>query len=442
MKKFLTILIAFISTFTFSKEIRFKLFYRETGKTYIITDKEYTEVPIHNNYNNKTVPFKFKIIDKGLSDNKYIIEAKYNIGGVNKTNQIYFFKIGDAMPDFYIKFTPGSKVYMDILNLNNHLQLSPALADTNVDLLKSSISDFDNRKISKVKLNDKYNLWNRYSLEYNDYKFVTHNLKNTFVKNVGLEFKHTPSQREVFIKKSIIQTLNVGIDRVYKNSSTGIFLTLGLENSKGYTFGKFGEGNKFEIIKSPKNGFCTADTVATMFGVGLSHSNSFSNGIYYDILAQASTFNRKMTSHDNKFANSRSYAISVSGELGAKINVTPDFSITPQVQQIYHYYHQNKFTNSVDITMPAQNEHIFNTRLGVKVGYKDIYGKVNTYLDYNKDLNSVSVEGEVGLNKRINDKFNLHTSVAYQKEVYNRELKRLKKYPPQKKVKLNLGISY
>ena len=229
---------------------------------------------------------------------------------------------------------------------------------------------------------------------------------------------------------------------MYKNSSTGIFLTFGLENSKGYRFNKLGEGNKFEIIKDTKNGFYTADTVATMFGVGLSHSNSFSNGIYYDILAQASTFNRKMTSHDNQSANSRSYAISVSGELGAKINVTPDFSITPQVQQIYHYYHQNKFTNSVDITMPAQNEHIFNTRLGVKVGYKDIYGKVNTYLDYNKELNSVSVEGEVGLNKRINDKFNLHTSVAYQQEVYNRESKKYNITHLKKKVKLNLGISY
>lgn len=436
MNKFLTILIAFISTFTFSKELRFKLFYKETGKTYIITDKEYTEIQIKDN-NNKIVNLKLKIVDKGLHDSNYTFEAIEN----NKYHCTFSLnKEANYWKNYFI-FSNKYKVFIDFIDLNNYMPLTPALVDTNIDLLKSSISDFDNRKISKVKLNDKYNLWSRYSLEYNEHKFVSH-LKNTFIKNVGLEFKYTQSPKGPFLKKSIIQTLNVGIDRVYKNSSTGIFLTLGLENSKGYRFNKFGEGNKFEMIKDTKNGFYTADTVATMFGVGLSHSNSFSNGIYYDILAQASTFNRKMTSHDNQSANSRSYAISVSGELGAKINVTPDFSITPQVQQIYHYYHQNKFTNSVDITMPAQNEHIFNTRLGVKVGYKDIYGKVNTYLDYNKELNSVSVEGEVGLNKKINDKFNLHTSVAYQKEVYNRELKRLKKYTPQKKVKLNLGISY
>lgn len=436
MKKKAIALMILISTFTFSKELRFKLFFKETGKTYIVTDKEYTEIPIKYN-DNKTVNLKLKIVDKGLHDSNYTIELiennKYN-NTFSLNKECIFWK------DYYFEKN-GYKVFINLINLNNNMQLSPALVDTNVDLLKSSISDFDNRKISKVKLNDKYNLWSRYSLEYNDHKFVSH-LKNTFIKNVVLEFKYTQSPKGPFLKKSIIQTLNVGIDRVYKNSSTGIFLTLGLENSKGYRFNKFGEGNKFEIIKDTKNGFYTADTVATMFGVGLSHSNIFSNGIYYDILAQASTFNRKMTSHDNQSANSRSYAISVSGELGAKINVTPDFSITPQVQQIYHYYHQNKFTNSVDITMPAQNEHIFNTRLGVKVGYKDIYGKVNTYLDYNKDLNSVSVEGEVGLNKKINDKFNLHTSVAYQQEVYNRELKRLKRYTPQKKVKLNLGISY
>lgn len=438
MKKKVIALMILISTFTFSKEIRFKLFYKEAGKTYIITDKEYTEISIKDN-NNKTVNLKLKIVDKGLHDSNYTIEAiednKYH-RTCNLSKVSYFGEL------FYDTKNNVRIFYVHHINLNNYAQLAPALADTNVDLLKSSISDFDNRKISKVKLSNKYNLWSRYSLEYNEHKFASHNLKNTFIKNVGLEFKYTQSPKGPFLKKSIIQTLNVGIDRVYKNSSTGIFLTLGLENSKGYRFNKFGEGNKFEIIKDTKNGFYTADTVATMFGVGLSHSNSFSNGIYYDILAQASTFNRKMTSHDNQSANSRSYAISVSGELGAKINVTPDFSITPQVQQIYHYYHQNKFTNSIDITMPAQNEHIFNTRLGVKVGYKDIYGKVNTYLDYNKDLNSVSVEGEVGLNKRINDKFNLHTSVAYQQEVYNRELKRLKRYTPQKKVKLNLGISY
>lgn len=438
MKKKAIALMILISTFTFSKELRFKLFYKETGKTYIITDKEYTEIPIKDG--NSTKIFKLKIVDKGLHDSNYTVESIED----NKYHRTFNLSKVSYFGDIYFEITHnGNTVRMNTnyINLNNCIQLTPALVDTNVDLLKSSISDFDNRKINKVKLNDKYNLWSRYSLEYNEHKFVSH-LENTFIKNVGLEFKYTQSPKGPFLKKSIIQTLNVGIDRVYKNSSTGIFLTLGLENSKGYRFNKLGEGNKFEIIKDTKNGFYTADTVATMFGVGLSHSNSFLNGIYYDVLAQASTFNRKMTSHDNQSANSRSYAISVSGELGAKINVTPDFSITPQVQQIYHYYHQNKFTNSVDITMPAQNEHIFNTRLGVKVGYKDIYGKVNTYLDYNKELNSVSVEGEVGLNKRINDKFNLHTSVAYQKEVYNRELKRLKKYPPQKKVKLNLGISY
>ena len=434
MKKKAIALMILISTFTFSKELRFKIFLEEPGESYIITDKEYTEIPVKDN-NNNILHWKLKAVDKGLHDSIYTIEAIVN----NKYHTFSLNKEHDYGRNGAFIFPNGYKVFVNLIDLNNYEQLAPALADTNVDLLKSSISDFDNRKISKVKLNNKYNLWSRYSLEYNEHKFASHNLKNTFIKNVGLEFKYTQSPKGPFLKKSIIQTLNVGIDRVYKNSSTGIFLTLGLENSKGYRYSKFGEGNKFEIIKDTKNGFYTADTVATMFGVGLSHSNSFSNGIYYDILAQASTFNRKMTSHDNQSANSRSYAISVSGELGAKINVTPDFSITPQVQQIYHYYHQNKFTNSVDITMPAQNEHIFNTRLGVKVGYKDIYGKVNTYLDYNKDLNSVSVEGEVGLNKRINDKFNLHTSVAYQQEVYKRKLKR---YPPQKKVKLNLGISY
>lgn len=437
MNKFLTILIAFIPIFTFSKELKFKIFLEEPGESYIVTDKEYTEISVKDN-NNKISHWKLKAVDKGLHDSNYTIELIEN----NKYNHTFSLNKEANYWKSYFIFPNQYKVFIDFIDLNSYTQLAPALADTNADLLKSSISDFDNRKISKVKLNDKYNLWSRYSLEYNDHKFETHNLKYTFIKNVGIEFKHIPSQRKVFIKKSIIQTLNVGIDRVYKNSSTGIFLTLGLENSKGYEFYKFGEGNKFEIIKDTKNGFYTADTVATMFGVGLNHSNSFSNGIYYDILAQASTFNRKMTSHDNQSANSRSYAISVSGELGAKINVTPDFSITPQVQQIYHYYHQNKFTNSVDITMPAQNEHIFNTRLGVKVGYKDIYGKVNTYLDYNKELNSVSVEGEVGLNKRINDKFNLHTSVAYQQEVYNRESKKYNITPLQKKVKLNLGISY
>lgn len=437
MKKKAIALMILISTFTFSKELRFKIFLKEPGESYIITDKEYTEISVKYD-NDKISHWKLKAVDKGLHDSNYTIELIEN----NKYNHTFSLNKESNYWESSFIFPNGYKVFINFIDLNSYTQLAPALADTNADLLKSSISDFDNRKISKVKLNDKYNLWSRYSLEYNDHKFETHNLKYTFIKNVGIEFKHIPSKRKVFIKKSIIQTLNVGIDRVYKNSSTGIFLTLGLENSKGYEFYKLREGNKFEIIKDKKNGFYTADTVATMFGVGLSHSNSFSNGIYYDILAQASTFNRKMTSHDNQSANSRSYAISVSGELGAKINVTPDFSITPQLQQIYHYYHQNKFTNSVDITMLAQNEHIFNTRLGVKVGYKDIYGKVNTYLDYNKELNSVSVEGEVGLNKRINDKFNLHTSVAYQQEVYNRESKKDKINPLQKKIKLNLGISY
>ena len=129
-----------------------------------------------------------------------------------------------------------------------------------------------------------------------------------------------------------------------------------------------------------------------MFGIGINHTKSFSNGIYYDTLAQISGFNRNMTSHDGQYANSTAFATSLSFETGINKKFNYNMvSITPQVQQIYHYYHQNKFTNSLDITMPKINKHIFDTRFGMKVEHKNFYEKLNIYLDYAKYLNSINI---------------------------------------------------
>lgn len=44
MRKFLMFFFLFCSMFTFSKELKFKFF--ANGKTYIITDKDYTDIPV------------------------------------------------------------------------------------------------------------------------------------------------------------------------------------------------------------------------------------------------------------------------------------------------------------------------------------------------------------------------------------------------------------
>lgn len=442
MRKFLMFFFLFCSMFTFSKELKFKFF--ANGKTYIITDKDYTDIPVEY-IDNQFMIFKFKIINNGLSDDNYILEIKhdnkkYKINGIKEIehiplNKTWNYFIGSK--NGFIRFSTGKKFYADTIDANNDVQLKPALIDTNIDLLKSSISDFDNRKINKIKLNNKYNLWGRYTTEYNESKFPNY-FKTIFIKNIGLKYQQK-SKNNTFFKKSIIQNLNIGIDKVYNNSSTGIFLAFGLENSRGYETSKFGDGNKLEILKDKKNGFYVSDTLATMFGIGINHTKSFSNGIYYDALAQISGFNRNMTSHDGQYANSTAFATSLSFETGINKKFNYNMvSITPQVQQIYHYYHQNKFTNSLDITMPKINKHIFDTRFGMKVEHKNFYEKLNIYLDYAKYLNSINMECEFGFDEKINEKFNIHSSLSYQQEIYNKNFKS----NINKKIKSNLGIIY
>lgn len=435
MRKFLIVLTIFSSISFARKDLKYKFFVN--GKTYIITDKDYTEIPFKHS-NGQSIPFKLKAIKTELDNDKNLFEfscdKKYNI----TFNKFYNFKKNFTHSRNYSIALGKITTNFDILDINNDSFLKPTLNDNNIDLLKSSISDLDNRKANIIKLNNKYSLWGRYSLEYNQTRFKNF-LKTKFTKNVGLEYMILSKKTNTFYKKSIIQTLNIGIDKISSdNSLNGVYLTFGLENAKDFRFEKYETSNKLEVVKS-SDGFYIADTVATMFGVGINRTKKFNNGIYYDALAQITTFNRKMTSHDLQFANSRSYAISTSLETGIKVNINKDFSITPQVQQVYHYYHQNKFTNSVDTTMPKINEHIFNTRIGLKASYKNVYGKINTYLDYNKSINNVSVEGELGFDKKIKDKFNLHSSISYRQEVYNKEFKT---DTNNKKVKLNLGISY
>lgn len=90
MRKFLMVFFLFCSMFTFSKELKFKFF--ANGKTYIITDKDYTDIPVEY-IDNQFMIFKFKIINNGLSDDNYILEIKhdnkkYKINGIKEIEHI------------------------------------------------------------------------------------------------------------------------------------------------------------------------------------------------------------------------------------------------------------------------------------------------------------------------------------------------------------------
>lgn len=423
MKKILISLMLF-STVIFSKELSFKM--RVGDKIYRLSENE----PIEFDYkyqNGTSTKMSARIINTELDKESFILEYKFK-------NNKETYKLNKYSPATTINLG-GEKI--KLYKENNSVQLMPAILDDNRDFLVLSIKNVDNRKNNVLKLNDDYLFWGNYSITYLKKDFL--GLRTVrFIKNKGLEFVKKDKLGVIYKKQSVMQHFNIGIDKIGKNNSlTGAYLIFGLENTKNFRTNYY---NKNLELKNDENGVYTADTVATMFGIGVNRTQKFSNGIYYDALAQISTFNRKMRSHDGQYAKSRSYAVSTSLETGVKFDVNSNFSITPQVQQVYHYYMQKSFVDSNDTEMPNINQNIFNTRLSLKATYKNIYGKVSTYLDYDKALNTVDIEGELGYIGEVKDYININSSISLKKEVYN--IRNIKNNFDNYSIKLNLGVSY
>lgn len=422
MKRILISLMLF-STVVFSKELSFKM--RVRDKIY----KLYENNPIEFDYtfqDSTSTKMSVKIINTELDKNHFILEIVVKTNGNKEEYKFYKYNTRHNIYD-------GIYLYKE----NNSFQLLSAILDDNRDFLVSSIKNVDNRKNNILKLNDDYLFWGNYSITYLKKDFLGLR-KIMFIKNKGLEFVKHDKPNRIYKKQSVMQHFNIGIDKIGKNNSlTGAYLIFGLENTKNFRTNYY---NKNLELKNDENGVYTADTVATMFGIGVNRTQKFSNGIYYDALAQISTFNRKMRSHDGQYAKSRSYAVSTSLETGVKFDVNSNFSITPQVQQVYHYYMQKSFVDSNDTEMPNINQNIFNTRLSLKATYKNIYGKVSTYLDYDKALNTVNIEGELGYIGEVKDYININSSISLKKEVYN--IRNIKNNFDNYSIKLNLGVSY
>lgn len=431
MKKILISLMLF-STVIFSKELSFKM--RVGDKIYRLSENK--PIEFDYNYHDGTSAKKLvKIINTGLENDQFILEIVDKVTNEKTTGTIGKQTIMDWK---IIKEGNGKKgEEMVFYKENNSVQLMPAILDDNRDFLVLSIKNVDNRKNNILKLNDDYLFWGNYSITYLKKDFLGLRV-NRFIKNKGFEFVKKDKLGAIYKKQSVMQHFNIGIDKIGKNNSlTGAYLIFGLENAKNFRTNYYNKNLEF---KKDENGVYTADTVATMFGIGVNRTQKFSNGIYYDALAQISTFNRKMRSHDGQYAKSRSYAVSASLETGAKFDVNSNFSITPQVQQVYHYYMQKSFVDSNDTEMPNINQNIFNTRISLKSTYKNIYGKVSTYLDYDKALNTVDIEGELGYIGKVEDCINVNSSISLKKEVYN--IRNIKNNFDNYSIKLNLGISY
>lgn len=431
MKKILISLMLF-STVIFSKELSFKM--RVGDKIYRLSENK----PIEFDYkyqDGTSTKESLRIINTGLDNDQFILEIEDKV-----TNEKITWTFGKQNAIFWRSIIKGNGKKgerMYFYKENNSFQLMSAIFDDNRDFLISSIKNVDNRKNNVLKLNDDYLFWGNYSVTYLKKDFLGLR-KIMFIKNKGLEFVKYDKPNRIYKKQSVMQHFNIGIDKIGKNNSlTGAYLIFGLENTKNF---RTNYCNKNLELKNDENGVYTADTVATMFGIGVNRTQKFSNGIYYDALAQISTFNRKMRSHDGQYAKSRSYAVSTSLETGVKFNVNSNFSITPQVQQVYHYYMQKSFVDSNDTEMPNINQNIFNTRLSLKATYKNIYGKVSTYLDYDKALNTVDIEGELGYIGKVKDCINVNSSISLKKEVYN--IRNIKNNFDNYSIKLNLGISY
>lgn len=422
MKRILISLMLF-STVVFSKELSFKM--RVGDKIYRLSENK----PIEFDYkyqDGTSDRMSAKIINTELDKNHFILEIVVKTNGNKEKYELYKYNTSHNIYD-------GINLYKE----NNSFQLLSAILDDNRDFLVSSIKNVDNRKNNVLKLNDDYLFWGNYSITYLKKDFLGLR-KIMFIKNKGLEFVKHDKPNRIYKKQSVMQHFNIGIDKIGKNNSlTGAYLIFGLENTKNF---RTNYCNKNLELKNDENGVYTADTVATMFGIGVNRTQKFSNGIYYDALAQISTFNRKMRSHDGQYAKSRSYAVSTSLETGVKFDVNSNFSITPQVQQVYHYYMQKSFVDSNDTEMPNINQNIFNTRLSLKATYKNIYGKVSTYLDYDKALNTVDIEGELGYIGEVKDCINVNSSISLKKEVYN--IRNIKNNFDNYSIKLNLGVSY
>ena len=428
MKKILISLMLF-STVIFSKEFSFKI--KAGDQIYELSENKLKFIYKYQNY--PDTEMSAKIINTGL-DKEYSILEIENKGNNRKTE----FKIMKYYSGYNITLKDDEKPEKKLVfyKENNSFQLMSAIFDDNRDFIISSIKNIDNRKNNVLKLNDDYLFWGNYSITYLNKKFLGLR-KIWFIKNKGLEFVEHNKPTRIYKKQSVIQQFNIGIDKIGKNNSlTGAYLIFGLENTKNFRTNYY----KNLEMTNDENGFYAADTVATMFGIGVNRTQKFSNGIYYDALAQISTFNRKMSSHDGQYAKSRSYAVSASLETGVKFNVNSNFSITPQAQQVYHYYMQKSFIDSNDIEMPNINQNIFNTRLSLKGTYKNIYGKVSTYLDYDKVLNTVDIEGELGYIGEVKDCININSSISLKKEVYN--IRNIKDNFDNYSINLNLGISY
>lgn len=431
MKRILISLMLF-STVVFSKELSFKMMVGD--KIYRLSGNKPTDISVEYQ-NHPSTEMTVKVINTGLAEDYFILEFEFKTGN-NKKALVKFPKSNIAL---WRSLTYTGKPNKEIIfyKENNSVQLMPAILDDNRDFLVSSIKNVDNRKNNILKLNDDYLFWGNYSITYLKKDFLGLR-KVGFIKNKGLEFVKKDKLGRIYKKQSVMQHFNIGIDKIGENNSlTGAYLIFGLEDTKNF---RTNYVNKNLELKNNENGVYTADTVAAMFGIGVNRTQKFSNGIYYDALAQISTFNRKMSSHDGQYAKSRSYAVSASLETGVKFNVNSNFSITPQVQQVYHYYMQKSFVDSNDTEMPNINQNIFNTRLSLKTTYKNIYGKVSTYLDYDKALNTVDIEGELGYIGKVKDCINVNSSISLKKEVYN--IRNIKNNFDNYSIKLNLGISY
>lgn len=416
------------------KELHFK-FLVNNKDIYYLKENEVMEIPIH--YDNKDEILKVKIIKTGLNDKsnkfQFIIPNDINIKDKDKIMDFpkkWIFASGAS-----ITISPNSsnpiKYTFKTLDLNNDLMLQPALYDTNIDLLQSTITSLDNRKNRSLKLNENYSLWSNYTHKYIDKKFYNRILSTTFIVNKGLKYRISSVKNYYnYSKKSNINAFNIGIDKkISDNSTISPFLIFATENSKAFRNNLLDD--KINVIRN-NNGFYTADTVSTAFGIGLNYTKYFDDA-YFDILTSVIKFNRDMVSHDKQNATSSATAITSSVEIGKNFKINDNFIISPQLQQIYYKYNQKEFTNSVDILMPERKKQLFTTRLGFKMSYKNIYAKINSYMDYYKKINSFDLETEIGTNKLlVFDKFNINSSISYRHSIYKSN---------DKAVKFNISIN-
>lgn len=179
--------------------------------------------------------------------------------------------------------------------------------------------------------------------------------------------------KERFEYKADINGVQVGYDfnKTYANNG-------GYRLNSGY-FSYVEADTKFYDRYKAENGKIvgnkhTGNGEADMFALGLTSTKYNKDGLYTDLVSQLAFYRNKYKMKDIKNSKQKGYGLSLSGEIGKKINLTESskgkFVLEPQAQLTYQYLDLKEFKDEIR-EINSNEQYGLRGRIGLRLAYND-----------------------------------------------------------------------